>query len=217
MLENTFFPRTIYSFAFVMLVTVLLAYIQSTIVITDEIRIDMFLIQGYSEEMATSFLEKTKQYTWLGYCISIFFLIIGIFFTSLCIKIGFFISDKNVGYSDVLKAVVVGQIVWFIPSLIQIFWFYFIQTTYSFEDIQSFYSFTLVDIIDKNDSTYSYFLGFLSIFGLYGLLYCVTISLVLSSLQDNSWSKYFLVVLLSYISGSMIVQLFLTFLTIIYS
>ena len=80
--------------------------------------------------------------------------------------IGCFLFGYRVTFSQCWGIVLMAEFVFIIPELIKIFWFLGIQTDPNFYDIQAFYPFSMMNLVDYHElpTRYAYPLKALNIF-----------------------------------------------------
>lgn len=209
------FSPVLYTFLLVYVVAVTITYANSRI-ITQDIIYDYLIKIGYNAENANSYFKYAFDNQWIKYLFLPIILVFKTFFATFCISISIYLSGKKVDLNSVIRVVMMAQLVWFIEPLFQLFWFKAIQTQYSLNDIENFYTFSLNDFISKQSALTS-FSNLFSLISLYELIYCLFMGYGISGIVDGSFKTYFFIVVRGYGLGSLLIGMLMTFLHIAYS
>jgi len=113
---------------------------------------DNLLVQSLSNHYTIEQIEKiiNFQKKW-EFAWSIFIplvLLIKISIIAAILDAGCFLFDKTVKYSKLFRVVLIGEFIFLLPALFKTVWFYFFQQDYTLEDLQYFYPFSALNIVD---------------------------------------------------------------------
>ncbi len=180
---------------------------------------DVFLKTYYSDQLSidqiSNLLFNKKKWEWVGYLILPIIYILKINLISICIIAGFFFFDKKVSYSKIFKAVVLADIIFFVPQLIKIIWFSF-NTNYSMTDIQYFSPGSALSIFDPL-TVQAWLLLPLQAFNIFELGFWFLLAYQLKEYFEGDFTASFKNVALSYGSSYVVWVLFVMFLTLNYT
>ena len=127
--------------------------------------------------------------------------------------IGCFLFGYRVTFSQCWGIVLIAEFVFIIPELIKIFWFLGIQTDPNFYDIQAFYPFSMMNLVDYRElpTRYAYPLKALNVFE---PLYCYIVALGIQHYAKRGMKPAWTIVLAFYLP---VFVLWLLFYMIVYN
>ena len=145
-------------FLVVCLVTLLLLLLKKNFV---EYETTAFEILEERGEMGVFKMINTLQYLSIPIVYLIKFTII-----AFVIWIGCFMFGYKISFGDTWHIVLVSEIIFFIPELLKILWFMFIETEANYFEIREFYPFSLINLVDTEylDKRWYYPLKALNVF-----------------------------------------------------
>lgn len=179
-------------------------------------------------EQIDKLLEKGQIYAWLKYLIVGFSYLCKFLLTSFCLYLGYFLSSSKVKirFGDIFKIVVLSEIIFFIPVIIRLFWFSFVKTNYTLQDLQFFYPLSALNFFDNQlEPWLTYPLQILNLFEItYWILLAYGMNRILTppfekQITENSMDleSAFRLVVTSYGTGLIIWVALVMFLTLNYS
>lgn len=115
----------------------------------------------------------------------------------LILKLSFFIANAEIKFGQTMGAIILSELVFFIPDFIQIYWFSFIQTEYTMKDIYGLLADTsLAGILNVGHKELSY--PFLYLINIFEMLYVFILSYFVAKRNEISLDKSFVVILIGY-------------------
>ncbi|MDI9878355.1 hypothetical protein [Flectobacillus longus] len=172
---------------------------------------------SYSEQLTIEriegIIEESHKWAWLGYLLVPVIYYIKLSLIALVLQTGFFFFERKVSFSIIFKAVMLAEIPFLIVPVIKLFWFLFIQTHYTLNDLQYFFPLSALQLFDaqKLPSWQVYPLQLLNVFE---LIYWVLLAYWLKKLLNLSINKSMEVVASSYGTGLLLWVVFITFLSL---
>lgn len=196
---------------FVMMEYLLCHYIQTELILTDQI-----YINTWSEQLTVDRIKEVLAYQdqWkgIGYVIVLVFVLTKIFLTTICLNIGTFLLDYNIRFGQLWKVVVNATAVFAIGKLLYIGNFATIDI-HTIDDVVKADHFSLLGVIGYgNVSQWAVFA--LGSINLLELVYWILLSLGMMLLLKVKWIKSFSFVVMTYGIGLWIWLLAGTFLMI---
>ncbi|WP_052353888.1 hypothetical protein [Flectobacillus major] len=164
-------------------------------------------------EKIENIIEQSHKWAWISYLCLAFIYLIKFTLVTLILQTGFFFFDRKVGFSILFKAVMLAEIPFLVVPVIKLFWFLFIQTHYTLNDLQYFFPLSALQLFDvKSLSTWQIYP--LQLFNVFELIYWVLLAYWLKKLLNISLNKSMEVVASSYGTGLLLWVVFITFLSI---
>jgi hypothetical protein len=200
----------IFSYICIYLVTTALLF--NTFLISDTLYYNSFSEQLTAEKIEEAF-SFNQKWAWLGYVFIPIIYLLKFSLISLVLLTGFFFIDKKVSFSLLFKAVMLAEIPFLLVPLIKLFWFLFIQTHYTFNDLQYFYPLSALQLFDvKSLPTWQIYP--LQLLNVFELAYWVLLAYWLKRLLNITLTKGMEVVIASYGTGLLLWVVFVTFLSL---
>jgi hypothetical protein len=166
-----------------------------------------------SYERIRSLIEAGKKWKWISYAAIPVFLALKCFLVTICIYTGAFFRKSDKAFSDFYKVALVAEFVTFIPLLLKIAWFGFVQREYTLENLSGFAPLSVLSYVSPQgiDPWFIYPLQLLNVFE---LLYWCVLAYLLKDLLPASFSNSFFFVASTYGIGLFIWVLFIMFLLV---
>ena len=173
--------------------------------------------QTYGERIALdridSFIEVNKQFSWAGYVLIPFVLLIKISFTAFCLNIGTLFANIKTGFRELWGIALVAEIIFVLANLIRSLWLGFISHVDNLEEAQYFYPLSLINFFTSE--TLSSWLTYPVITAnIFEICYFLLLAVGLQLATDKSFAKSLGLVTLSYGTGLLIWAVFVVFLSI---
>ena len=92
--------------------------------------------------------DWSTQYAWIGLAFIPVWLIIKNFVVSLCLQTGLLLQNVKLKFGTTFKIALTAEFVFLLPQLIKLFWFLFIQKSYTITDVQQFYPLSALNMFD---------------------------------------------------------------------
>jgi hypothetical protein len=188
----------------------LLTWIQSKFLVTDQM-----YFQELSEQLAYERIEKmleTKdRYAWISYVFLPIFLLLRIFYTTLCVYAGVYFQDWKLSFRKVWRVVLFADMVWLLPALIKVVYFS-LQTDYTLTEMQNFYPYSLLALFDVK-SLDKWLVYPIYIVNFLELSYMMVLAYGLKYYFQKSYQQILLLVVSSYGVGVLLWVTLISFLT----
>lgn len=121
----------------------------SSYFLTSESEIIDFLSQDYPSSVVQNYMESKKKWWWVSYAITPLLIGIKVLLVAFClnfIKIIDIEKAEKIKFSDILFVVLIAEFVFVIAGFYKFINFYFIDTNYTLEDLQTYYPISLSNI-----------------------------------------------------------------------
>ena len=124
----------------------LLTFLDKTYITTDS-KIFDFLAKDYPSSVVQNYMESQKKWWWVGYAVTPVLIGVKVLLVAFCLNFVKIISDKleNVKFRDILFIVLIAEFVFIIAGFYKFFNFYFIETNYTLETLQTYYPLSLIN------------------------------------------------------------------------
>lgn len=174
-----------------------------------------FYSEDFTRNQIELILENKKKWSWVGYLIVPILILIRTSLVSFCLSVGLFIYDteNKVKFKKLLKIALLGELVLTLVSYFKFFYFYFIKTNFTLNDIQKFFPLSYVNLIDISKIE-PWLIYPLQTINLFEISYFFVLVYFLHKLLQNKYWKSFEIVAVSYGTGLMIWLLLIMFITL---
>ncbi|QIA09591.1 hypothetical protein [Draconibacterium halophilum] len=180
-------------------------------------------LQTYGAQITETRIEELfnsmRHLTPIGYAILPMVVIVRIFYTSIFLYIGIFISELKIEFRQLIKIALLADFVYVLSGLIKLITLIFFKQIYTLKDLQ-FQPFSVMELIDKKmvDPLFVYPLSLLNLFELgYILILARLLVKVINEANGERFvtiKKSLKLVILSYGSGVLILVLVVMFITL---
>lgn len=126
----------------------LLTYLDKNFITTNSKIID-FLAKDYPSEVVQNYMESQKKWWWLAYVATPLLIGIKILLVAFClnfIKLLDLPGLDNIKFSDLVFLALIGESVFVIAGFYKFVNFYWIDTDYSMETLQTYYPISLLNL-----------------------------------------------------------------------
>lgn len=146
-------------FLFLFLYQITFGYIRMEFIATDAIyaqHVEDQLSTKYGdlmdefEEDIEDFEEETFSEFLTDQVVGAVFSLLSLVFMSLVFVIGFSFQSEDISYFTIFKVVTISSFIFLVPRALELIWFLFIQTDYTFADLQSFKPFSLYSLFPSD-------------------------------------------------------------------
>lgn len=201
-----------YLFISITTFSLLIMYFTNQFLFSETIYYNTFAEQLTIEKIE-GIIEQSRKWVWIGYLLVPIIYYLKFLLVALVLQTGFFFFDRKVSFSIIFKAVMLAEIPFLIVPVIKLFWFLFIQTHYTLNDLQYFFPLSALQLFDaqKLPSWQVYPLQLLNVFE---LIYWALLAYWLKKLLNLSINKSMEVVASSYGTGLLLWVVFITFLSL---
>lgn len=128
---------------------ILLLHFLNTKTIAADSKIFDFLSKDYPSDVVQNYMETQKKWWWVSYVITPLLIGIKVLLVAFClnfVKIIDIEKAEKIKFSDILFVVLIAEFVFVIAGFYKFINFYFIDTNYTLEDLQTYYPISLSNI-----------------------------------------------------------------------
>ncbi|MCG2779591.1 MAG: hypothetical protein L6264_01470 [Weeksellaceae bacterium] len=146
-----------------------------------------FLSEQYPSEMVQNYMESQKKWWWVSYAVTPLLIGIKVLLVAFClnfIKLFDLPSLEKVEYKDFLFIVLIAEFIFIIAGLYKFVNFYWLQTDYTLEDLQTYYPISLINLREYI-STEKWLAYPLQLVNLFELFYWGFLAWGITELSDN--------------------------------
>lgn len=126
----------------------LLTYLDKTYITTSS-KIFDFLAKDYPNEMVQDYIDNQKKWWWLSYTLLPFLIGIKVLLVAFClnfIKVLDLPGLEKIKFSQLISLVLIAESVFIIAGIYKFVNFYWIDTEYTMESLQTYYPISLLNI-----------------------------------------------------------------------
>ena len=188
-------------FISIILFYVILIYLDKTFITTYS-KITDFLAKDYPSEVVQNYLQSQKKWGWFSYAATPLLIGLKVLLVAFClnfIKLLDLPGLDNIKFSDLILLALIGESVFIIAGFYKFANFYWIDTDYSMETLQTYYPISLLNL--RNSISTEKWLAYpLQLVNLFELFYWGILAWGLWELSYNkiSYFKSFGLVALTY-------------------
>jgi hypothetical protein len=124
-----------------------LTFLEKTYIQTDSKIID-FLAKDYPSEVVQNYIEGQKKWWWTGYVFMFLFIGIKVLIVAFClnfIKLFDLPGLEKIEYKDFISLALIAESIFIIAGFYKFINFYWFDTNYSIEDLQTYYPLSLIN------------------------------------------------------------------------
>ena len=147
---SSFFEKTmknVYAFITLVFCYFLLVFVTNTFIQTDS-KIFDFLSKDYPSSVVQNYMESQKKWWWVSYAVTPVLIGIKVLLVAFClnfVKVIEINRQEDIKYSDILSWVLMAEFVFIIGGVYKFVYFYWVQTDYTLEDLQTYYPMSLIN------------------------------------------------------------------------
>lgn len=202
--------KTRYILLFSMILIILFDTYFRSFLLTRDIFYD-FYAEQLSIDQIENFLNSRDEWAFLSYIILPLIYLIKISLTAICVYTGiYFYQNEGISLKDIIRIVIKADLVFFIPALIKLLWFSFINTNFSLVDFQYFMPISLLSIFEVSQIE-KWLIYPLQTLNIFELVFWLLLGYQLKPLLKKDFSESLKLILASYGSGLMIWIIFVVF------
>ena len=134
-------------FLLVSFIYCVLTFLEKTYIQTDSKIID-FLAKDYPSEVVQNYIEGQKKWWWTGYVFMFLFIGIKVLIVAFClnfIKLFDLPGLEKIEYKDFISLALIAESIFIIAGFYKFINFYWFDTNYSIEDLQTYYPLSLIN------------------------------------------------------------------------
>lgn len=204
--------NTKYFFILNTILLLLLTWFTKTEIVTEREIINFYSTQ-LSYEQIERVLDDQKKWEWLGYVFIPLIYLLKLSLITLSVYTGILLLNiKTLRWNKIFGAVVLADMIFFIPAIIKMFWFTF-QSDYTLEDVQYFLPGSMLNMFDPKllEPWLIYPIQSLNI---WELAFWLALAVGLKRYLDGDFYRSMSLVAGTYGTGLVIWIVFVTFLTL---
>lgn len=187
--------KNVYLFTILLTLSLLLTFLIKTYVMIDDVFYNS-LGEQLSLERIEKILESKQKTNLSSYIFQSVFLILKILTISLILLTGvFFFNDKS-SFNSIVGIVIKAEFIFLFPPLITLVWFGFLQSTYTFSDIDNLAPFSLLNITGSEVEVWMRYP--LKVINAFEIVYIILLAYGLSQHTGTGFSRSLENVLRSY-------------------
>ena len=155
--------------------------------ISNETKMFDFLSKEYPSQIVQSYIESQKKWWWLSYAITPLLIGFKVFLVAFCInfiKLFDLPGLEKVKFSDFVFLALIAEFVFIIAGFYKFVNFYWINTDYTLEDLQTYYPISLINL-REHISTEKWLAYPLQLVNLFELFYWGILAWGITELSDN--------------------------------
>ncbi|MEA1787163.1 hypothetical protein U1E44_13765 [Arenibacter sp. GZD96] len=161
-----------------------------------------------------AFFENKKRWAWVGYLVMPVLLFLKITGIAWVLGIGGFFSDISLAHKRYFRIVLISEYIFLIPALVKFGWFYFVETDFSFDQVQQFVPFSLQSVFNTTNVP-QWAMYPLQLINLFEVAYWLLLAYLID--KATRTTKGIKIVLTGYAPALFIWVVFIMFLTLNYT
>lgn len=138
----------IYIFLSIVFFYVLIFWLNKTYILPESKLIEL-LSKNYSSELINGYIDYQRKWKWLNYIMIPIVYIVKILLVAFClnfIKLFYLPGLEKIKFSDLVFIVMLAEFVFIVAGFFKFINFYWIDTGYSLEEVQTYYPISLVNL-----------------------------------------------------------------------
>jgi len=163
-------------FIIVMLYTILVFLDESYI--TTNSKIFYFLSQNYPNDLVQDYMKSSEKWKWVGYVITPLLIGVKVLSVAFCLnflKLFELPGIDKINIADFISLVLISEVVFIIGSFYKFIYFYWLNTHYTLEDVQTYYPLSLLNF-KENISTEKWLAYPLQLVNIFELFYWILLA-----------------------------------------
>lgn len=182
-------------FAF-MSTLILLVALTSYLLSSEELFFD-FYAEQLAYERILEIIDQQKKWQWVGYAILPIIYLVKFFLITCVLLMGTFLIGLKTRFKDVFKITIAAEFIIFVPLLMKLIWFGFINRDYTLLELMNFAPLSLDNVSDLG-STIPWLSPILKSSNLFELSYWLLLAYGLHVIIKKPFKKAFGMVVASY-------------------
>lgn len=178
--------KNLYIFLLVLLIYILITFL-GNLFITPDSKIFDFLSKDYPSQVVQNYMESQKKWWWVSYAVTPLLIGIKVLLVAFClnfIKLFDLEGLEKVEFKDFLFIVLLAEFIFIIAGFYKFVNFYWLQTDYTLEDLQTYYPISLINLREYI-STEKWLAYPLQLVNLFELFYWGFLAWGITELSDN--------------------------------
>lgn len=201
-----------YLFLFITMFYLVLTYISSNFILSEEIYVRSFSEQ-LTRQSLTALLDFQERYVWLNYLLLPVILLIKIAFGTVCISIGTVLTNVEFKFKTVFKAALVAEGIFIVAQVLYLTNLSFHLDTLTLETASNYYPLTVLSYLGT-ENVVQWLHYPLQTLNLFEVVYMAAIAWLLSKQWKQDFMESLAIVVPAYGTGLILWVVFVTFLTL---
>lgn len=202
-------------FVAISIIAILLTFAGQYLLISDQLYF-IFFADQLSYEQIEVLIKRNHQWSWMTYPLLPVLNLVKFTLVTSCLGLGYYFYENKFPFKPFFIISVKAELILYLPALVKLVWFLFIQTDYHLADLQYFYPLSLLSLFDPT-SLEPWLIYPLQLLNVFELLYWFALAYGISQTLDMSLGKAFGLVASSYGVGLLLWVAFVMFLTVSFS
>jgi hypothetical protein len=139
-----------YLFLLVCLFLVFLSFVSQTFILTEDIFFNL-LGEQMAYEKVQELIDNQQRWQWVGYLTIPLIYFLKLSLLSLSLMIGVVFLGVKLNFKQLFRVALLAEFVMLIPTFIKIAWFIFIDTEYTFEEVNYFMPLSLSNLFEAGE------------------------------------------------------------------
>ena len=181
---------------------------------------DELYFQFYGEQLSydriVELIELQSKWLWLGYLLMPIIYLIKFFLISCVLLMGIFLISLKVEFKEIFKITILAEFIIFMPLLMKLVWFGFIERDYSLQDLINYAPLSLDNMLDVTETS-PWLSPLLKSISVFELAYWMLLGYGLYLVLGKPFKQTMGLVAASYGSAWIVWQVFVIFLMINFS
>ena len=140
--------KNIIIYSIIIILSFILIVLNTSFITTDS-KIFDFLSKDYPNDIVQNYMESQKKWWWVSYVVTPLLIGIKVLLVAFClnfIKLLDLQGLEKVKFSDFVFLVLIAEFVFILAGFYKFIYFYWIDTDYSLEDLQTYYPISLINL-----------------------------------------------------------------------
>ncbi len=194
-----------YQYFLILLILNLISAVIGKHVLSNDTILTNYYSEQFGKEVAYKILSSKEKWEWVSYVIIPIIILLRTNLVMLSLYIGLFFAEleEKITYKKLFTVTLLGEFILVLVGYFKLFYFAFFKPNYTFEDLSSFYPFSLTNFLDVK--TIEPWLVYpLQTINLFEISYFLVLVYGLHQILKNKYWKSFEIVALSYGTGLII-------------
>jgi hypothetical protein len=170
-----------------------------------------YLSEQMAYERMVDYLESQEKWQWVNYVFVPIIYFLKLNLISLSLLIGIVFLGIKTSFKQLFRVALLAEFVMMIPILVKILWFIFIDTEYTFEEVNYFMPLSLSNLFEAGELAI-YWAYPLQIANVFELIYWFVLAYLIGKLLHSNTAEGFKVVLYGYFPSLLLWVLLFIFL-----
>jgi len=135
----------------IIFINLLIYYVTDLLLANSEVYYQHFS-DRLTHEQINDLLAKGHYWAWLKYMVLVLVYFFKFLLITFSLYVGYFFTSlkKKVSFNEIFQVVLLSEMVFFVPAILRILWFLFIQPQYTLQDLQLFFPLAAINLFEAN-------------------------------------------------------------------